>query len=330
MDKIKIECIMCKKEHFVSKSNKNTKCCSLGCANRYRASKIKRPNCKFCGNSVYRQLSHCGKIVYCNKSCESSDRKRRVELKCNTCGKIYEKLASKNKSKYCSRKCMGLGHKNTFIKRKPRYRSYGECAIVCLLKKNYPHLTIKSSDREQLNGYEIDIWIPELNTGIEYNGPHHFKPVYGNDVFVKTQKADLEKSQIAKNKNIKLIYVIQHISISKTQKTKLYQLFVDCCNQLGLPTPNILDIKSEEIYNEQKNCVPSNKKYINLGRKHSDKTKLKFSTVRSKTYVLKSPTGELVTVNRLREFCEKENIQYTWLLTQFKKGNPCKGWTKIR
>ena len=81
---------------------------------------------------------------------------------------------------------MGVGIKKSYVKRKPQYRSYGECAIVCLLRKNYPNIKIETSNREQLNGYEIDIWLPELNVGIEYNGPHHFKPVYGENIFNKT------------------------------------------------------------------------------------------------------------------------------------------------
>lgn len=329
MDKIKIECIVCKKEHFVSKSNKNTKCCSRGCANTYRASKITRPKCNFCNKIVNRRLSHCGKLVYCNKFCEIEDKKKRCQLICQICGITYEQPESRKNSKYCSRKCMGVGIKKSYVKRKPQYRSYGECAIVCLLRKNYPNIKIETSNREQLNGYEIDIWLPELNVGIEYNGPHHFKPVYGENIFNKTIESDKKKMEIAIEKNIKLVYIIQLKSISKSSKTILYELFKKCCNDIGLPNPNVFNIDSNEIKKEQNDSKPSNNKFINLGRKHSVQTKLKFSTLRSKTHILKSPTGELITVNRLREFCEKENIQYTWLVTQFKKGNSCKGWTKI-
>jgi len=329
MDKIKIECIVCKKEHFVSKSNKNTKCCSRGCANTYRASKITRPKCNFCNKIVNRRLSHCGKLVYCNKFCDIEAKKKRCQLICQICGITYERRESEKNSKYCSRKCMGVGIKKSYIKRKPQYRSYGECAIVCLLRKNYPNLKIETSNREQLNGYEIDIWVPELNVGIEYNGPHHYKPVYGDKIFNKTIVSDKKKIEIAIGKNIKLVYIIQLKSISKSSKTILYNLFKKCCDDIGLPNPNVLKVDSDEIKKEQNGAKPSNNKFINLGRKHSVQTKLKFSVLRSKTHILKSPTGELITVNRLREFCEKQNIQYTWLLVQFKKGKPCKGWIKI-
>jgi hypothetical protein len=198
-----------------------------------------------------------------------------------------------------------------------------------LLRKNYPNIKIETSNREQLNGYEIDIWLPELNVGIEYNGPHHFKPVYGESIFNKTIESDKKKMEIAIEKNIKLVYIIQLKSISKSSKTILYELFKKCCNDIGLPNPIVFKIDSNEIKKEQNDSKPSNNKFTNLGRKHSVQTKLKFSALRSKTHILKSPTGELITVNRLREFCEKQNIQYTWLLAQFKKGNPCKGWIKV-
>lgn len=329
MDKIKIECIVCKNEHLVSKYNKNTKCCSRGCANTYRASKIDRPKCNYCDKTVNRRLSHCGKTVYCNKFCEIEAKKKRCQLICQICSIIYERAESKKNSKYCSRKCMGVGIKNSYVKRKPQYRSYGECAIVCLLRKNYPNIRIETSNREQLNGYEIDIWLPELNVGVEYNGPHHFKPVYGENIFIKTIESDKKKNEIATNKNIKLVYITQLKSISKSSRTILYELFKKCCDDIGLPNPTIFEIDNDEIKKEQNDAKPSNNKFINMGRKHSSQTKLKFSSLRSKTYILKSPTGELITVNRLREFCEQQNIQYTWLLTQFKKGNSCKGWTKI-
>ena len=41
---------------------------------------------------------------------------------------------------------------------------------------------------------EIDIFLPELTTIIEVDGPSHFTPIWGNDALLKTQKADNEKN----------------------------------------------------------------------------------------------------------------------------------------
>ena len=102
-----------------------------------------------------------------------------------------------------------------------------------------------------------------------------------------------------------------------------------CCKNLGLPNPTILNFSENDILLEQKNNKPCGNKFINLGRQHSDATKLKMSRNRGKIYNLKSPSGEIITVENLTKFCKNNNIQYTWLITQFKRGNSCKGWTKI-
>jgi hypothetical protein len=215
------------------------------------------------------------------------------------------------------------------FKRSPQYRSFGECAIVHLLKKNYPTLNIQVSNRDQLNGYELDIWLPDLNIGIEYNGQHHFKPVYGEKIYEKTKQSDKKKNDIAIEKGIKIIYIIPDGSISHTSKNKIINLFKKCCCDLGFSNPSILSFNEQDVLDEQKNNKPKHNKFINLGRIHSEETKKKMSDMRSKIYTLKSPTGEIVTVNKLKQFCIEHDIQYTWLLTQFKKGNPCKGWIKL-
>ncbi len=224
---------------------------------------------------------------------------------------------------------MGKDFATRTIKRSPQYRSYGECAITCLLRKNYPHLKIETCNRTELNGYEIDIWIPTLNTGIEYNGQHHFKPVYGQTIFERTQLADKTKKEIADNKGIKLIYIVPTGSVAKDHKTKLKQLFLECCNKLGVPSPIIHTVSSSEVEYEQKHNKPSHQKYINLGRKWSPEQKKKASAKLSRSWTLKSPNGETLMVNNLQEFCKTQNIQYTWMISQFKQNKSCKGWSKI-
>lgn len=251
MNNQKSFCVVCGKE------TKNIKrlCCSRGCANTYRASKIKRPNCDYCGNIVNRRLSHCREKVYCNKKCETDSKKRRITLICKICKNSYERKFSQKSSKYCSRKCMGKD-KDFVSGKSPQYRSFGECAMVCLFRKNYADLKIITSDRKELSGYEMDIWIPELKVGIEYNGQHHFKPVYGEDRFKKTQIADKNKSDIAKNKGINLFYIKPNGSVSYTSKTKITNMFVECCREIGLTPPTILNFTTEEVKLEQGGCKP--------------------------------------------------------------------------
>ena len=123
--------------------------------------------------------------------------------------------------------------------------------MVCYLRKNYPTLDVQTTNRSVLNGYEMDIWLPSLKVGIEYNGQHHFKPVYGEKVFAQTKDADAKKLQIATEKGIRLVYVFPNGTVSRTSKTKIKNLFLKCVADVGLDTPTNLDLSVEEVLAEQ-------------------------------------------------------------------------------
>lgn len=253
---IKLICVSCKKEYVVSKYNKTSKCCSKGCSNTYRASKIPRPNCDYCGKTVNRRLSHCYRNkttkVYCNKLCESNYRKKRTTVVCQNCKKSFERRTSHiRKNIFCSKKCEGIGMKDFRSSISIQKRSFGECAIVHLLKKNFPQLVIENNNRKELDGLEMDIWLPELKVCIEYNGIHHFKPVYGNERFLKTQSADLRKRKLALEKGIKIIDLNVTYHLHKTSKTKISNLFQKVCSELKL-TPTTYQFDSESVLTERR------------------------------------------------------------------------------
>lgn len=254
---IEIICVVCKRKHRVSQGNKNTKCCSRGCANTYRASKIPRPSCSHCGTIINRRLSHCyrygGKDVFCSKECEADHRKRRKIVKCDVCDKKFERrvsLLKMRKRKFCSKKCETIGMRNARMKQSIQYRSYGECAILHLLRKNFPSIRFEPNDRTQLYGYEIDIWIPSMRTGIEYNGPHHFRPVYGTRVFAGTQKNDKKKRKIAATKRIRIIDINANRSVSYTHKSLVKSMFITVCKKLHL-IPTSFDFDPQAVLKER-------------------------------------------------------------------------------
>ena len=80
-----------------------------------------------------------------------------------------------------------------------------------IVQSIYYDKKIKNNSRTELNGLEIDCYIPELKLGFEYNGLQHYKHV---EIFHKTTKEfeaqkqrDIEKNRIAKEKGIKLITI---------------------------------------------------------------------------------------------------------------------------
>lgn len=118
--------------------------------------------------------------------------------------------------------------------------------MLILLKRNFPQYSYIPNDRKQLNGFEIDIWIPELKTGIEYNGPHHFKPVYGDIIFKRTKWADKTKRIVARRKGIRIVDLDVTYSISYTHRRRVEKLFQELCQKLSL-TPTTLNFTYDEV-----------------------------------------------------------------------------------
>jgi len=185
MEKIKLICEQCNKEftRFKWKHEERKKrnhkhiFCSNECAKKYRASNCLKKPCKYCGKEVYRTAAATRK--------------------------------SKTKNIFCNQSC-AASYNNT-LKRKSR-RSKVEIMLFEMLKKEFPKLNIINNDKKLLNGLEIDIAIPSLKLGIEWNGIVHFKPIYGQTKLNKVQSNDTKKQIIAQQKGINLIVIPDFVS----------------------------------------------------------------------------------------------------------------------
>jgi len=85
-----------------------------------------------------------------------------------------------------------------------------ETILYYIVKSIFPNMTIHRHFRPDfLQGLELDIFINELNIGIEYQGVQHFQPVkhWGGEEGLKKRKSmDRKKKRICKRSGIKLIY----------------------------------------------------------------------------------------------------------------------------
>lgn len=154
------------------------------------------------------------KLQFCCRECHRSYFDTTFKTCCGNCGKeILKTLKDKNKNSlgnyYCSRSCAVIA--NNKIRKKKR-RSKIEKALFEMIQKAFPKLVILSNDREALQGLELDIYIPELKLGIEWNGIVHFKPIYGMEKLLAVQEKDRQKMEIANAKNIHLIVIPDHES----------------------------------------------------------------------------------------------------------------------
>ena len=134
-----------------------------------------------------------------------------VDWKCPYCGKTIKiKSALAKKRKFCSGTCRNI-HNNKLINGS---RSKAEDILYQRLIEEFPTLQIIRNDRNTLNGLEIDIFIPSLKIGIEWNGIFHYKDVHNNGKLQIIQEKDNLKKQICLEKGIELL-VIQDLTSNK-------------------------------------------------------------------------------------------------------------------
>jgi very-short-patch-repair endonuclease len=56
---------------------------------------------------------------------------------------------------------------------------------------------------------EVDIYLPEIGTAIEIDGPSHFLPIWGEDALRKTTKSDNEKNGLLRYHGVMVLRVAQ-------------------------------------------------------------------------------------------------------------------------
>ena len=164
----------------------------------YYAAKKRKQSLFFCSQECYGEYNSKTKIKEC-KNCKKEIKRQTSQLK-------------KTKYSFCSKSCAATY--NNKLKRKSR-RSKIEAKFYDLIVKEFIDLNILSNDKTMLDGYEVDIAIPELKLAIEWNGIVHFKPIYGTTKLNKIQSRDSQKLKIASNKNINLIVIPDLVSNDK-------------------------------------------------------------------------------------------------------------------
>ena len=74
---------------------------------------------------------------------------------------------------------------------------------------------------------QIDIYLPELTTAIEVDGPSHFKPVWGQDTLARNQEYDRKKTGLIIGKGMKLIRVQQKNDFNTTRAKLILNQLLD-------------------------------------------------------------------------------------------------------
>ena len=118
-----------------------------------------------------------------------------VKLKCKICTDTTEISHSH------FQKNIKIGRNPCLSCNPPLYsESKGELDLYDFINENY-HGKIEKKNRKILGGKEIDIFLPELKTGFEFNGIY-----YHSEIF-KTKEEVMEKKNICEKVGVKLITV---------------------------------------------------------------------------------------------------------------------------
>lgn len=70
---------------------------------------------------------------------------------------------------------------------------------------------------------QIDIYVPQLNTAIEVDGPSHFLPVWGNDTLKRNIKYDNKKTGLILGKGCVLIRIKQERDFSPSRAKLIWE-----------------------------------------------------------------------------------------------------------
>ncbi|MFW6219873.1 MAG: DUF7487 domain-containing protein [bacterium] len=105
---------------------------------------------------------------------------------------LYKNRMFRDKINICT-KCNEINSKQSKI----------QAELINYIEQYY-HNNILKNDREILNGYEIDIFLPEINIGFEFNGN------YWHSDINHEKNYHYNKKNLAKLKNIDLFFIWEH------------------------------------------------------------------------------------------------------------------------
>ncbi len=146
-------------------------------------------------------------IKYCSAKCSNTEKATLKIFSCKNCNKSIRrnpKDIQKYRNFFCSSSCSATY--NNKHKVKGTRRSKLEFWLELKLKLNFPDLIFYFNETTHA-GFELDIYIPNLNLAFELNGIFHYEPIYGINKLQSIQRNDLSKSKICHDLKIDLCII---------------------------------------------------------------------------------------------------------------------------
>jgi hypothetical protein len=153
-----------------------------------------------------------GRNIYCSRSCNSHAKNEKYNhgssaVTCEWCNVNFKKKfreIKKTQHSFCSKSCAASWRN---ANKKAGYRrSKLEAYLENKIHNEYPNLLVEFNSRN-LIGFELDFFFPDIMLACEINGIFHYKPIYGNTKFKRTQEIDEIKKERCKSQNVELLVI---------------------------------------------------------------------------------------------------------------------------
>lgn len=120
--------------------------------------------------------------------------------------------------------------------------SKAERFIVNSLMKEGYEVTFHSKDLVVNEKLEVDIFLPQLKTAIEIDGPAHFFPIWGEERLIKQQMADTQKQGLLLNHGYCIIRIRQiEKNMSKKRFEDISRVIIEEVKKIELKFPSLKD-----------------------------------------------------------------------------------------
>jgi very-short-patch-repair endonuclease len=184
-------------------------------------------------NNILYVYNGTQKVQVCTHMFEDNTRCKQPVTKDSKCKKHSEHW----RCKFTGARCDNIrvkrtdychGHKNNNIN--PRKHSYGEDIIAEYLDSQYIKYKTNKYMKTRTGYCYIDIYIPELNVAIEYDGEQHFvqNEYWGGEKgLIKRQNADMEKDNHCFKNNIKILRIASYDAKNKDDIIKYVDMFLN-------------------------------------------------------------------------------------------------------
>lgn len=227
---VEVQCLSCqvlffKKFSIVKRSPNHF--CSLECRAKYQNKKIE-VKCLNCGTDFYKKPSCIKRSSnhFCSKDCKWIHSYKQIEVQCLNCNKFFLKKLSEIKR--APRHCCSAYCFKMLAKYKKNWGSSRSKLEIYAEKRLTEELILNIFYNDTSIGYELDIYLPELNFAIELNGITHYKAIYGEEALLKRQENDRLKAEECVKRNIKLIVI--NVSEDKDNKKTLEKRYNEIKN----------------------------------------------------------------------------------------------------